>query len=321
MSQRSSTAPPPASNPARSRWRCPSVHWAYLGLAFVLLQAWVLTRWALDGNIHAYPATGYTIPGYMRVLTHVIQAITVLLIAGLTIRCWRESRKQHAINLTTALFIGCCLCWWTNPYASTFHYAAAPNRYDLNVPSWGPYLPGWQGETPVLESFVLTAAYTPLVLWPLAGLAFCRFLRRHRPHWSLTRVIATSVIPLIVFDVIVVQVFVLFGGFGYPRAVPGLTLFEGEWYQQTATNAFSICVLCATPMFAMAFIAEVRGRTVHIFRGSDLLPRRVQPWIRILAGIGLVNLCILAFQAGELIASLFGYTNPATPSWYQRPPS
>ncbi|MFI6215302.1 spirocyclase AveC family protein [Nocardia brasiliensis] len=319
MSQGSGTAPTSVSSPTRSPWRCPSVYWACLGVAAVLVQGWVLIRWAFDGNLHAYPATGYTIPGHMRILTHVIQAVTVLLIAGLTIWCRRESRRRHEISLTTALFIGCCLAWWTNPYASTFHYAAAPNRYDFNVPSWGPYLPGWRGETPVLESFVLTAAYMPLVVWVITGLFCARLLRRYRPRWSVTRIVAASTIPLIVFDVIVVQTYVLFGGFGYPRAVPGLTLFEGQWYQQTLTNIFSICVICATPMVAMAFSAEVRGRTVHIFRGSENLPRRVQPWIRILAGIGLVNLCILGFQAGELIASLFGYPNPATPSWYQRP--
>ncbi|MFI0976059.1 spirocyclase AveC family protein [Streptomyces sp. NPDC021093] len=315
-----SPVPGPAERTPSSRWWCPSVYWAAAGLSLMVFLVPVFVRWALDGNAHAHPATGYTIPDHLKILTHICQAILFLIVVGAGIMCWRTSRRLGAVSISAALLIGFCLSGWASPYINTFHYVSASNRYDFNVISWGPYLPGLQGQPPGVESFNLAVfGFAAASLWYFVAIAIMRFLHRRRPRWSTLRIIAVTQIPMLLVDVVGVQLLIRFGGFCFANTFPGITMFADEWYQRPMVSFVTFAFGCVLPLTAMVFSAEVRNRTVLVLRGCDQLPGPIQPWVRIFAGIGVVNLFIFVFAMTEALASLLGHPSATVPQWCQLP--
>ncbi|MBA2951796.1 spirocyclase AveC family protein [Streptomyces himalayensis] len=318
------TSPAPSTSaaerphaPAGSRWRCASVYWAAFGVLCLAVQIWVFARWAADGNFHAYPSGGYEISPARKVITHVTQVLDVTVITALAVLHWRQSRALGRVNLEAALLVGLATTFWTSPYAGSYRFAAGNNRYDLNVVSWGPYLPGWNGEFPAAESFVMQLAFPLFQVWIVIALFLVRLLRRHRQHWSRARTLTAITLAFFVLDPLLTQTYTRLGGFSYPRALPHLTLFEGEWYQTPLSSVFGVIFFYVVPVSAMVLYAK-RGQEVHLFQGSLELPRRSQPWVRLLAGVGLMNAATVLFQMLMLGSAAVGYY-VETPSWLDRP--
>ncbi|WP_439673629.1 spirocyclase AveC family protein [Embleya sp. MST-111070] len=304
--------------PAAGRRRGPVVYWGAFGLACLILQGVVFTRWIVGGDAHAHSSGDYTIPHTMKVVTHIGQVGAGLLFLVLAAVCRRECRAQGRITLNTAVFIGFCFSFWSNPYVSQFRYAAGNNRYDLNVDTWGPYLPGWRGDTPAVESFLMEIAYPVMLLWIIIALTVVRLCAARRPLWSRRRTLALTIVVMLVCEPLLTGAYQRLGGFAYPRALPGnLTFFEGQWYQLPITSTLAVVGFFIVPVLAMAVHAEP-GREAHLFRGTDRLPRWTRPWSRLLAGIGFMNVCTLGFQVTMALASLISHPIDL-PSWWDRP--
>ncbi|MFD5426772.1 spirocyclase AveC family protein [Streptomyces sp. NPDC127084] len=312
-----STAPGGDRTPA-GRWRCPIVWWAVFGAACLVFQAVVFGRWIAAGDAHPHSSGGYTIPYPMKIATHVGQATVGLLFLVLAVMLWQECRRQGRITLKAAVFTGYCFSFWSGPYVNQFHYAAASNRYDLNVETWGPYLPGWRGDTPAIESFLMEMAYPVMLVWFVIALAVARLITRRRPHWTPRRTLAATTLVMLVCEPILTGAYQRLGGFAYPRALPGtLTLFEGQWYQLPVTSTLAVVGLFIVPALAMALHAG-EDREVHLFRGCEQLPRLTRAWARLIAGVGLINAGTLGFQAVMALASLVSHPIDL-PSWWDRP--
>jgi len=294
------------------------VYWAGFGLLCLLFQGWVFARWAIDGNAHAHHSGGYDIAPMMKTATHAAQAVAILAYLVLAVLCWRKSRALGRVHLYAAALVGYTFSFWSNPYSSTVHYAAGNNRYDLNVETWGPYLPGWQGQTPAIESLLMEMGYPLLFFWMMIAFAFARLFQRYRPNWSRARVAATTALAVMLCDPILIEIYLLLGGFAYPRALPApFTLFEGQWYQFPLSSTLAVVLICVMPVVVMSLYAK-KDREVVIFEGSLELPGRTQSVTRLLAGIGFINACVLVFQVAMLLASLISHPIDL-PSWLDRP--
>ncbi|MEU1508431.1 spirocyclase AveC family protein [Kitasatospora sp. NPDC005748] len=301
-----------------SRRRSPVGYWAAFGLACLILQGVVYARWIIGGDAHAHSARGYSIPHAMKVTTHIGQGTAGLLFLALTAVVWRECRTQGRITFKAAVFTGFCFSFWSNPYVSQFHYAAGNNRYDLNVETWGPYLPGWRGDTPAVESFLMEMAYPVMLLWLVVALTLARLFGHRRPNWGRGRLFAATTLAMLVCEPVLTHLYQRLGGFAYPRALPGhLTLFEGRWYQLPVTSTLAVVGFFIVPLLAMVLYARP-GHEVHLFRGCELLPRRLRPWSRLLAGAGLMNACTLGFQITMALVSLVSHPIDL-PGWLDRP--
>ena len=304
---------------ARSRWRCACVYWGCFAVLCLAVQAWVFARWAAGGGLHAYHSGGYEMSAARRVTTHLLQAADILVIGALAVWHWRQSRALGRVNLQAALLAGLTTTFWTSPYAGSYRYAAGNNRYDLNVISWGPYLPGWHGEFPAIESLVMQLAFPLFQVWIVTALALTQFVRRRRPQWSRTKTLTAIALAFLVLDPLLTQTYTRLGGFSYPRALPHLTLFEGHWYQTPLSSVFGVIFFYVVPVTAMVLYAR-EGEEIHLFAGSLNLPARSQPWIRLLAGAGAMNAATLAFQMLMLASAAAGH-HVTTPSWLERPAS
>ncbi|MBA2951794.1 spirocyclase AveC family protein [Streptomyces himalayensis] len=313
----SSTSPDSAPAPLKPRWMIAPVFWAGLGVVCLLAQAWVFARWAADGNFHAYPSGGYEMPRALKISTMTLEVVVAVAIIAAAVLLWWLSRKAGHVTLYTALFAGYMLCFWTNPYSGAVHHAAGHNRYSLNVVSWGSYLPGWHGPLPQIESFVLNASYPVSLIWAVIGVAVAERLRRWRPSWSRARVATLTALIIFFVDIPLETAYMRPGGWAYPRALPYLTLFEDSWYRIPLTSPFTMVVFVTMPVVLMYLYAKP-GNEVWLLEGSLQLPQRVRTPIRLLAGIGFINLSMMAFQWFMVLASLVSY--PAgLPSWIDRP--
>ncbi|MGW3831579.1 spirocyclase AveC family protein [Streptomyces microflavus] len=293
------------------------MYWAVLGLVFLLVQAWVFTRWALDGNAHAHPSGGYEMSTARKITTHAVQAGGVLWLLVLALAHWRESRALGRVSLKAAFLAGLVAAVWLSPYASVFHYAGGHNRYGLNVETWGPYLPFWQGELPAIESLNMATAFVLFQIWTLIALKLFSWLLRHRPHWSRLRAAGVCAASFLVIDPVLNFVYVLLGGYSFSRAVPYFTLFEGSWYQLPLTSTLGVAVLFVLPLMIMVARAEDPDDVV-VFKGSRDLPHHAGNAVRLLAGVSVMNVCLLAYQMLMLLSAEIGYAIDL-PSWIQRP--
>ncbi|MEV0501578.1 spirocyclase AveC family protein [Streptomyces spectabilis] len=306
----------------RSPWLCASVVWALIGAVGVGLQVWVFVRWAADGNLHAYPSGGYTIPTALKVATRVTEGV---LLGALALGIWwcrRHCRAAGRVTLPAALLAGCCLSFWLDGYLNAADHTIGHNRYGLNVLSWGPYLPGWTGpqagvETEI-ESLLTLGAYAALILWIFMGVAVAARLRRWRPHWSRARIAAGTAAACLALDIPMEQAYQRVGGYGYVYALPRLTLFEGHYYQLPLSSPVSMILLVVMPVVLMTLYARP-GRDIWIFEGSLRLPRRAQGCVRLLAGVGYMTVAVTAALL-FITAAALAIGHPVDfPSWFSPP--
>jgi hypothetical protein len=303
----------PAPGP---RWLRPPVLCAAFGAACTLFQAWVLVRWAADGNLHGYRFTG-EMPTYLKISTQVEQAVAVIVCVAMIVVCWRGCRAAGRVTLSAALLAGYFLAFWSDPYSGTFYQTASNNLYGINYPTWGPYLPGWHGPTPQAQSLLENIGYVWVMIWIWMGLGVARLLRARRPDWSRARVAWLTAVAMFFIDIALEHLYMRFGGYGYSRAMPYLTLFEGQWYQLPLVSPAVMTALPVMPIVLMDLYAKP-GHEVWLLDGSLRLPRRAQPWIRLLAGVGMANLAMLGLQVVIFLASLISYPI-ALPPWYEPP--
>ncbi|RBQ17811.1 hypothetical protein DP939_23415 [Spongiactinospora rosea] len=305
-------------SPPAPRTRLPRAPmlWAAFGAACVIFQAWVLVRWAADGNLRLYSSSG-DMPAWLAIATRAEMVVAVAGCAALIAWGVRRSLKAGHVTLPAALVAGYILAIWTDPYAGAIHHAVSQNLHGVAYPTWGPYLPGWHGPLPQAQTLLENVAYVWVVLWILLGLGVARLLRARRPHWSRARLAAVTAGAMFVIDIPLEHAYMRFGGYGYPRALPGLTLFEGQWYQLPLSSPFVMTFLAVMPVVLMTIYAPP-GREAWLLEGSLGLPRRVQPWVRLLAGAGFANACMLALQIFMLAASLISHPIELPP-WYGPP--
>ena len=298
--------------------RRPPVLWAVFGAACVLFQAWVAVRWAADGNLHGYRFDG-PMPTYLKVSTQTLQVIATVVVVVMVVVCWRRCRAAGQITMSAALLAGYFLSFWSDPYSGTIHQTASNNLYGIDYPTWGPYMPGWDGPTPQAQSLLENLGYPWVVIWIWIGMGIAQWLRTRRPGWSRARVGWLTAAAMFPIDIVLEHAYMRFGGYGYSRALPYFTLFEGKWYQLPLFSP-AIMTFCAVmPVVIMVLYAKP-GREVWLLEGSLNLPRRVRPWIRLLAGVGFANACMLTLQLVVFLASLVSHPIDLPP-WYERPPA
>ncbi|KNB50908.1 hypothetical protein AC230_19120 [Streptomyces caatingaensis] len=296
--------------------------WAAIGAAGVACQLWVFARWAADGNAHAYPAGGYTIPTALKIATRVAEAVLLAGCAGTAWWSWRRSRTAGRVTLPAALFAGCCLSFWQDGYLNASTHTIGHNRYGLNVLSWGPYLPGWSGPQAgvraEVESLLTIGAYLALILWIFMGVTIATRVRRRRPQWSRARVATVTALACLVLDIPMEQTYQRVGGYGYVYALPHLTLFEGHYYQLPLSSPVSMIFLVVMPMVLMTLYAPP-GREVWILEGSLRLPRPAQGGVRLLAGVGYMTVAVAAALVFITVPALTIGHPVGFPIWFSPP--
>lgn len=295
---------------------------ALFGLACLLTQAYVFAAWMLSPDFRPTPPGPDPIPAYSRIAMIVFQ--TLSLGVGAIVLVWfvHGLRRQRRIDAIRLMMIGWLSAYWLDPFLNFITPIFTYNAYLVNFGSWAEFIPGWQSEQgaritePLLVcppnyffNFTATAVSGAWAMrlaeqrWPRLGLAG-RVAAGYVGVWLTMSVLDVAATRLLHFD-------------AWPGAFPGLTLWEGHFYQFPIHELLlfpSIFVICS-------LLLHHRDADGHTAIERGLLPApgaaagRFQTVLRVLVFVGLCNALNLGYTA------TMGTLGAATAPWPDTMPS
>ncbi|MCX4760052.1 spirocyclase AveC family protein [Streptomyces sp. NBC_01275] len=295
--------------------------WSGLGVAAVALQAWVLGRWLIFSELRSAPPSGYRISGARMAAAWALQVVVAATVLSIGIVLVRRCLRERTVTFDAALYTGLVLSMWQDPILYWNKLYVVYNQNLPNVETWGPYIPGWHGPDtagqPIYESVAGGSglAYPIVMVWFWLQYKVYRQIARRRPHWSSWRLFLTAAGIGALIDLPLEPLFLFTGVFAYPVGYPPLTLFTGHWYQLPLLEVLSASLVLVTPVLVLRRIDQSRP-VPWLFSTSSRTTTPARPLIRLLAGVGLANVVILAYLLSNVaIAELGGPFPRDMPSW------
>jgi len=286
----------------RSRPRV--VWWAWLGAAFVVIEAVAMIGWFASGHAAPTHAIAADVPLHVKVSAVVIQTICVLTFIAVVIHVVRQCRRQRSFTFAAVLTIVGASLFWQDPLMNYIKAQTGYNSYYVNLGNWTSDVPGWLSPNAHLlpEGLLLELPiYGSMFLIAMLGVATMRKARNRWPTISVAGLIAVAFGTQILFDVVIeFLINIPSHAYGWSATISWLTLFGNEvWRFPLYEGVFASFVYA--PAAILLFFLDDRGRSVveqgiERVRGGSL-KRNV---IRVLAVAGVLNLCFL------------GYTLPVT---------
>jgi hypothetical protein len=298
----------------------PARVWAGVGVVFLVFQAWVLGRWVIGTGVHVtFDRNADISVGHAAVLWG-LQGLVAGGVIVVVVVLVRQCRRERRLTFDTAITIGFTLCAWQDPLLLYFKPTYFVNQYlvQFNL-NWAPYFPGWsrpdnpQSITTVICPSGLSYPILMTAIWIQCLLT--NWVAQWRPHWGIPRILAASFLASSVVVCACEAVAIGTGTYSYPWSIQSLSLWGGHWYQYPLTEMISLAIFF-TVIAIMRHTLHAHGTTPHIFRGAETEPGRRSTWMRLLAGVGLVNTLMLFYVIVNDALAFLGDPIPIdTPSY------
>ncbi|WP_369383112.1 spirocyclase AveC family protein [Streptomyces sp. cg36] len=256
------------------------------------------------------------IPRVRAALAWMGAALDITLLVVITVVVVRGCRRAGLITFDAALFAGYTLSAWQDPLYDYSGPFALHSQYALHLPSWGPYIPGWQGhsdshlniETAIglagVGGFAAMIACVWTQWWLIDQVA------RRRPRWRRARMLPLGLLAGLVTVCFFEALAISTGAYAWAGAVRSLSLWGGHWYQYPLYECFAWTVfLTVAAMTRHNWRAH--ATIPHMFRGTEPAVSRGDNWTRLLAGVGFANVATLGYMAVNATATLFANPAPA----------
>jgi hypothetical protein len=227
------------SGAAAATRRRPVQRWAAAGVCFVVLQAYLYSRWIgglLAGGIHSVGTGSTPVPGWMTaaVWVHItigFVAVPVLLYWNL-VRPWRRDRR---VTSDALLMLACLTAFWQDLLSNAFHYNVVYNAAWPNLGAWYGFLPGWQTPRGNVQAeamiFFLPMYVACMFGFTTFGCGAMRRVQRRHPGVSGIRLFFVAWGTMALIDFVLEVGWVRLGLYSYAGAWKPLTLFYGHYYQ------------------------------------------------------------------------------------------
>jgi hypothetical protein len=289
----------------------PVTFWAPIGVAFVLLEAYVLVAWVAKGQFKPTPPGPTPVPTYMKVVAAGWQwgglAAFAAFVWFVMIRPWRRERRITLDGLFCIVFF---LIYWQDPISNYFQTWFTYNSYFANFGSWASNLPGFVAP----HGNRLAEPY--LWDWPIyVYLAFgftliaCAVMRHAKARWPRMGkfgLVAICFAFCFGVDVVLEPLLMLLGIYSYPGSIPWLTIFHGHYYQYPVTEGiFWGGAWCAWA--CIRYFKDDKGRTL-VERGVDDLrvSDKKRTVLRFLALVAVCNLIFAGYNLGSAVLGMMG---------------
>jgi hypothetical protein len=282
----------------RSRPRV--VWWAWLGAAFLAIEAVAIIGWFTSGHATPTHAIAADVPFHLKVAAVVIQTICVLTCIGVVIHVVRQCRRQRSFTFAAVLTIVGASLFWQDPLMNYIKVQTGYNSYYVNLGNWTSDVPGWLSPNAHLlpEGLLLELPiYGSMLLIAMLGAATMRWARNRWPTISVAGLIAVAFGTQILFDVVLeLLINMASQAYGWSSTISWLTLFGNEPYRfPVYEGVFGSFVFA--PAAILLFFLDDRGRSVvehgiERVRGGSA-KRNV---IRVLAVAGVLNLGFLGYD-------------------------
>ncbi|MGX1853048.1 spirocyclase AveC family protein [Streptomyces sp. NPDC055299] len=293
----------------------PALVWALLGAAFIIVGVTALARWLGSGTARFSLGDYAGLSGFYRSEVRIVQLVSFVLAMVIVVLLARECRRAGQITFRTAVCIGYFSAFWMDPLGNVGFRGIKYNGAWIHSSSWGPYLPGWSSPgaahqiEPVLVSwigFLLGMVWFVGTAWTVR-IAVLRYWPKLGGARLALAVLAASVLVDAVFQLICVVT----GWYFFPQTISEVTLFSGHQYQLPLLNTVAEGTLWAGVPYLVGRRCEAgNADSTFLLRGLGRLPRAVQPCVRVMAIVGFVNLCLLAFYLLYFLLGKWGTVVP-----------
>jgi hypothetical protein len=300
--------------PAIPKPRPPVVWWAWIGGAWLVFWAYVLTRWVTGPYFKPVPTGEVAPPTWMHVLFIVFQIIGPLFIVFMTyffvIKPWRRNRT---IPLDGLLFIGFIFFSLQDAGSNYLGVWYTFNSHMFNMGSYYNEIPGWLG----FGRPGAVVPYAPLhhpTQYAAGMFGFCAIgawvmnWGRKRFNWGPVKLCLLMFPFMMLFDLIIEGAFQTLGLY---TMAGGKYSFFPDTYEKFPLIELPFVALLCSPVVALRYFKNDKGETL-VERGINAMV--MSDWkkqlLRCLAIIGVLQ-CIYLFCYNIPIAMLMG-SNPGT---------
>lgn len=293
--------------------------WAAVGAFFVALQAYLYAAWFVSGDAYRQPMGPDPMSDGSKAVAWLLQGLSTGALVVVVVYLVRRSRREGALTWDTFIAVGFLSVFWQDTLCNYLRPTFIYNSYLVNLGSWYPHVPGWVAPNfrNQPEPFLLTG---PLYGWyfVLFAVAFCgmaRLARRRWPDIGRLGLFGLGVGALFLLDMVIEMVFLRAGLFAYSGAIHELSIWGGETYQYPLYEGiFAGSVTALVGLLRLT--RDDRGHSA-IERGADRVggsARRVTAF-RMLAWVGLANVCLVWVNASYALISIYVDPTPRYPSY------
>lgn len=282
---------------AEGRKATPIKWWAGIGVACLLLFAYLLTAWVVSGDFKTTPVGDDPVPGSMKFFAILVQVLAPAGFIAMAVKFIAlPLKRERRIPFDGLLLLGLGTVVWQDPLSLYTQAWGTYNTYFVNFGSWAMHIPGWgaPGVNNLGEPVFFLFAYMTLLL-PVAFFC-CWLMRRAKDRWPEIGTVGLVGIALAagwMLDLLLEGAFAYTGLYNF-AGVPGPKLFEGTYHAFPLIEA----PLMGTYFAAIAclrFFVNDKGESIAE-RGADKLAivGRKKTLVRFLAIAGVLNVAFLA---------------------------
>lgn len=272
--------------------------WVAVGGFWLALMIWTWGGWIISGDFAANKLGAGTAPQSYKIFIHSVEVFAVLVTLAILWRfVIRDRIRTGHMTFDGLFFLACWTLFFQEPWINWDSYQFMYSTVGINFGSWTSHLPLWSTpHSQIVPVPIVWAgtAYLWLVAVPAyAGSRFMTRLRTRNPEIGYFRLLGTTFLAFVVFDLILESAITRTQLFSYSSTVPSLTLFAGKKYQFPLYETLSWC----GTYLGLACIHHFRddqGRT-FVERGIDKLrvTGRAKTFARFLAIMGACQLVML----------------------------
>jgi hypothetical protein len=290
-------APPPATG-LRSTDAAAGRFWVTIGALWVALCAWAWGGWIISGDFKANTLDRAAAPQWYKIMVHGTEVFAVLVTLYILWRfVVRDKLRTGSLSFDGLFFLASWMLLiqepWINWTSDQFMYSTVA----INFGSWTSHIPLWSSPNSQLVPLPIIwvgTAYLWLVAIPAwAGSRFMTRLRTRNPSIGFFRLLGTTFLAFVVFDLLLETLITRTQLFSYSSTVPSLTLFAGTKYQFPLYETVSWCATYLG-LACIHHFRDDKGRTL-VERGVDKLrvTGRARTFARFLAIMGACQVVML----------------------------
>ncbi|MFI6998219.1 spirocyclase AveC family protein [Nocardia sp. NPDC050175] len=303
---------------ATSRHRArPVLWWAAIGIAAMVLQTYVYTRWITSDHFRSVGTGADPVPQWEKICAWLEQSAFTLAALGTVAWIVRGCVRERRMTFDAKLLLGTMALTWLDPIGNMVRISFFMNSYYINRGSWTPFIPGWISPNAGRLPDPLLVEFTGYMALPLSAVVGCWVLRSIEKRWPAIGKVGLVVsiwVFMMVAVVIIHQVLVQHSGWAmWTTPQRNLTVFAGTRWQLPIVPDVMFWGAMFASLTLLRHFRAPDGRS-FVERGVDRVnvPERVRTALATFAVIGYTSTAMLGYAVCAVAVSLYpGDTMPA----------
>jgi predicted secreted protein len=288
-----------STTPITGRETKPVYVWAFVGVLFVLFQAYVYGAWILSDKFHAIAPGNEPVPSWFNGLLIFFQTGSILSSIAVVVWAIRSYRREGYVTSVVLFFFAWLLSYWQDPLANYYRLNFSYSSHFFNRGSWSEFIPGWV--LPLGSNMPEPLLFAPgaYFAWQAyVGLMICACLRVAKRRWpsigTLGLFLVAAAIGMVI-DLVLEGGFIIPGAYRFTGIMYKFALWGGTFHQFPLQEIIFWGIVLAGGGLLMYF-RDDKGHTV-VERGCESIRSKTgNTFVRLMAITAMINLMFLLFN-------------------------